>query len=62
MINLILNHLKTNIATPESLMAKVGGILDEDTEEFVFKLWMELLFLHLKIQGGIYDMTTTNTK
>jgi hypothetical protein len=39
MINLVLGHLKTCQATPESLMNKVGGILDEDSEEFVFKLW-----------------------
>lgn len=49
MITLVLGHLKTCSATPDSMMAKVGGILDEDSEEFVFKLWHVLLFEHLKI-------------
>jgi len=39
MINLVVGHLKTCSATSESMMSKVGGILDEDSEEFVFKLW-----------------------
>ena len=54
MINLVLLHLKTNSATPDSMRQKVGGILDEDTEEFVFKLWQVLLFEHLKIENGLY--------
>lgn len=54
MINLVLVHLKTCAATPDTLMSKVGGILDEDSEDFVFKLWQVLLFEHLKVQGEIY--------
>lgn len=54
MINLVVGHLKTCKASPDTLMAKVGGILDEDSEEFVFKLWQALLFEHLKVEGGIY--------
>ncbi len=54
MINLVLMHLKTNQATPDSMRQKVGGILDEDTEEFVFKLWQVLLFEQLKIEHGLY--------
>lgn len=54
MINLVLMHLKTNQATPESMRQKVGGILDEDTDEFVFRLWQVLLFEHLKIEHGLY--------
>lgn len=54
MINLVLGHLKTLNATPDTMMKKVGGILDEDSEEFVFKLWQVLLFEHLKIKGELY--------
>ncbi len=32
MINLVLVHLKSGTATSDSMMAKVGGILDEDSE------------------------------
>jgi len=32
MINLVLGHLKSGVATSESMLAKVGGILDEDSE------------------------------
>lgn len=40
MIKLVLDHLKHGQpATPQTMLAKVGGILDEDSEEFVFKLW-----------------------
>lgn len=54
MINLVVGHLKTMQATPESMMRKVGGILDEDADEFVLKLWQVLLFEHLKVKGGVY--------
>ena len=54
MINLVVGHLKTLNATPETMLRNVGGILDEDSEEFVFKLWQVLLFEHLKIKGEIY--------
>ena len=53
MIRLVYDHLKMG-ATPESMMQKVGGILDDDAEEFVFKLWQVLLFEQLKVEGGIY--------
>jgi hypothetical protein len=39
MINLVLSHLKSGSASSDSMMAKVGGILDEDSEQFVLKLW-----------------------
>ena len=55
MINLVLTHLKSGSASSESMMAKVGGILDEDSEQFVFKLWQVLLFEHYKIKGGVYS-------
>lgn len=55
MINLIIGHLKNQQATPESMLGKVGCILDEDSEDFVLKLWQVLLFEHLKISGGIYS-------
>jgi hypothetical protein len=54
MINLVVGHLKTLNATPETMLRKVGGILDEDSDEFVLKLWQVLLFEHLKIKGEIY--------
>ena len=54
MINLVVGHLKSGHATSDSLMTKVGGILDEDSEQFVLKLWQVLLFEHFKIKGGLY--------
>jgi hypothetical protein len=39
-------------------MSKVGGILDEDSEEFVFRLWQVVLFEDLKSKGGVYDLPT----
>lgn len=55
MINLVVGHLKSGSATSESMKTKVGGILDEDSEQFVLKLWQVLLFEHLKVKGGIYN-------
>jgi len=54
MISLVIGHLRNGQATPESMLNKVGVILDEDSDEFVFKLWQVLLFEDLKIKGGIY--------
>jgi RNA-binding protein 25 len=54
MISLVIGHLRNGHATPESMLSKVGGILDDDSDEFVFKLWQVLLFEHLKVEGGIY--------
>ena len=54
MISLVIGHLRNGHATPESMLSKVGSILDDDSDEFVFKLWQVLLFEHLKIEGGIY--------
>jgi RNA-binding protein 25 len=55
MINLVVGHLKSGSATSESMMTKVSGILDEDSEQFVLKLWQVLIFEHLKVKGGIYN-------
>lgn len=55
MINLVCVHLRTMQATPETMLKKVGGILDEDAEDFVYKLWQVLLFEHMKVQGGVYQ-------
>ena len=55
MINLVCVHLRTMQATPETMLKKVGGILDEDADDFVYKLWQVLLFEHMKVQGGVYQ-------
>jgi hypothetical protein len=55
MIRLVYDHLCGLKATPDTMMQKVGGILDDDSDEFVFKLWQVLLFEHMKIEGGIYS-------
>jgi hypothetical protein len=55
MIRLVYDHLCSLKATPDTMMQKVGGILDDDSDEFVFKLWQVLLFEHMKIEGGIYS-------
>ena len=47
MIRLVMTHLQSGSATFESILGKVEGILDEDSEEFCFKLWQVLLFEHL---------------
>ena len=56
MIKLVVNQLSTEKCTPSSLLSKVGNILDEVAEQFVFKLWQVLIFEHLKIKEGIYAM------
>lgn len=32
-------------------------VLDEKTEEFVMRLWQTLVFEHMKIEEGLYDMS-----
>lgn len=54
MIRLVMTHLASGSATYESILAKVEGILDEDSEEFCFKLWQVLLFEDLQIKDGVY--------
>ena len=53
MIKLVLNQLASGKCTAENLLAKVGNILDEVADQFVFKLWQVLLFEHMKIVEGI---------
>lgn len=55
MIKLVVNQLSSGKCSPDSLLAKVGNILDEVADQFVFKLWQVLLFEHLKIKEGIYE-------
>ena len=56
MIKLVVNQLSSGNCSPNSLLSKVGNILDEVAEQFVFKLWQVLIFEHLKIKEGIYAM------
>ena len=53
MISLVVGHLRNGKATPASMLSKVCGILDEDSDEFVFRLWQVLLFEDLKVKGGL---------
>lgn len=39
MIKLVVDHLRQGQATPESLTQKISQILEEETEDFVYKLW-----------------------
>ena len=54
MIRLVMTNLATGSATFESILGKVEAILDEDSEEFCFKLWQVLLFEDLQIKDGVY--------
>jgi RNA-binding protein 25 len=41
---------------PDALRDKLlKDILDEKTEEFVFKLWQTLVFENMKIDEGLYN-------
>lgn len=56
MISLVVSHVSSGKCTPESLLSKVGGILDDVAEEFVYKLWLVLLFEDQKVKQGIYTL------
>ena len=35
MISLVVGHLKNGAATPQSMLSKIGGILEEDADGFL---------------------------
>ena len=54
MINIVIKLLNQK-CTEKQLFNKIQNILDEESQEFVDKLWKVLVFEDMKIKDGIYD-------
>ena len=49
MVNFISDELMSQV-TPEALLSELTTVFDDDTEDFVIKLWKMLIFFQLQGQ------------
>ena len=53
-IDLVIRLLKAK-CNPSQLREKMEAILDEESEDFVEKLWRLMVFEQMKIEAGLYE-------